>query len=233
MQPTDLCEFYESRGGGGEPVVRLAPVIPKVLCSSRDHVCGAFLSNFVRQRCVVRLVESYVRLRDSIRCARQLNGLTNPRETAGREAQPYDLGLVCSRKEDEDVKKMMRDSVYPPESGRIGKDGQQSRQTRSGQREGFQKRCIYRLHCTVTSVCCLIGSLPGMLLARHSNSYLSCPAGLLMLLIRSVDAPLPVMLVWFGSAQVTLGVGTPLAAHSRIRSPPSRTTFAAGGSLVK
>ena len=103
MQPTDLCEFYESRGGRGEPVVRLAPVIPKVLRSSRNHICGACLSTFVRQRWVVRLVESYVRLRDSIRCARQLNGLTNPRETAGREAQPYDLGLVCSRKEDEDV----------------------------------------------------------------------------------------------------------------------------------
>ena len=92
---------------------------------------------------------------------------------------------------------------------------------------------VDHLHWTVTSVCCLIGSLRGMLLARHSNLYLSCPAGLLILLIRSVDAPLPVMLVWFGSAQVTLGVGTPLAAQSRIRSPPSRTTFAAGGTLVK
>ena len=55
-----------------------------------------------------------------------------------------------------------------------------------------------------------------------------------MLLIRSVDAPFPVMLVPFGSrTQATFGVGSPLAAHSRIRSPPSGTTFAAGGTLVK
>ena len=67
-----------------------------------------------------------------------------------------------------------------------------------------------------------------MLLARHSNRYLSCPAGLLMLLIRSVDAPLPVMLVPFGRTQVTFGVGTPLAAHSRIRSAPSGTVVARG-----
>ena len=54
-----------------------------------------------------------------------------------------------------------------------------------------------------------------------------------MLLILSVDAPLPVMLVPFGSAQVTLGVGIPSASHSRIRLRPSGISLTAGGTLVK
>ena len=95
-EPTDLREFCGGCGGGGEPVIGPAPVIPKVLRSGQYHGCGACLARFSPHCCVVRLVQSYIRIRDSVCLARQLNGLTNPRGAAGREAQARDLGLVCS-----------------------------------------------------------------------------------------------------------------------------------------